>query len=167
MAIIQYKGNNQTVETIADRSAITRLVDGMVVIVQDAIADPIAGPGVATYRYNATTEDWILISTSNVNTVQFNTEELTVAGGSVTLSYYPLDNQLWGMTIIEGDVIIGDIRLEDVTVTDGVVSGLEAYDGKSLRITYAYGSQVAAINSMLGDTSLSTTEEILAELPTV
>ena len=51
MAVILYKGPNKTVATIADRNAITVKHDSMVVTVLDAIADPDAGAGIATFRW--------------------------------------------------------------------------------------------------------------------
>lgn len=152
MAIILYQNADKTVADIAERNALTYKINNMVVTVLDAIADPDVGAtGIATYRYNeeinAGAGGWILISKSTSDTMSFDTEELTIASGEVTASNLPVDNQIWDVHVVDGNVIIADIREEDLTVSAGNISGLGAYDGKKLRFTYAYGTVTAQITS--------------------
>jgi hypothetical protein len=151
MAIILYQNADKTVDDIAARNALPYKINNMVVTVLDAISDPDAGTGVATYRYNESINSgaggWILISKSTTDTMSFDTEELTIASGEVTASNIPVDNQIWDVHIVDGDVIIADIREEDLTVSAGTISGLGAYDGYKLRFTYAYGSVTSQITS--------------------
>jgi len=149
MAVILYKSANTTVNTIADRNAIPYKVDHMVATVLDAIADPVAGAGIATYRYNASLDQWILISKSSVETMSFETEELLIVNGAVSPSQIPTDNQIWDVKVVDGNVIIADVRVEDLTVTPSSVSGLNAYDGYKLRFTYAYGTVTQQMDSYL------------------
>ena len=60
MAIVSHGSLNKTVANIAERNSLPNKINNMVVIVQDAIDDSEAGVGIATYRYNALTDSWIL-----------------------------------------------------------------------------------------------------------
>ena len=62
MAITRYISFDKTVNTIADRNAIPNKVNGMTVVVRDAIADIAAGAGKAVYRWDDFDSIWILIS---------------------------------------------------------------------------------------------------------
>ena len=149
MAYINYKGFNKTVATIVDRNSIANKVDHMVVVVQDAIADPSAGAGKATYRWDATDESWILISKSTIDTISFATEELVISGGSVTAGNIPTDNKIWEILVVEGNVVLANVRLEDIVVNNGIISGLNDWEGKKLRFTYAYGTITQQLNTVL------------------
>ena len=140
MAVIIFKSANKTVADIAARDALSQRPDHMVVTVLNAIDDPSASSGTATYRWNASLSDWILISKASYETMSFDTEELLISGGSVTVSNIPMDNQIWDVKVVDGDVIIGEPRDEDLTVSGDTISGLGAWDGYKLRFTYAYGS---------------------------
>jgi hypothetical protein len=151
MAIILYQNADKTVDNIAARNALPYKINNMVVTVLDAISDPDAGSGVATYRYNETINGgsggWVLVSKSTYDTMSFDTEELTIASGEVTASNIPVDNQIWDVHVVDGNVIIADIREEDLTVSAGNISGLGSYDGYKLRFTYAYGSITSQITA--------------------
>lgn len=140
MAVILYKGANKTVNTIADRNAIAHKIDSMVVTVLDAIADPDAGAGIATFRWLASQSKWILVSKSGIESMNFATEELTISNGSVTPANVALSSTYWDVLVVNGDIIVADPKLEDFTVTPGGISGLDEYNGYKLRVTYAYGT---------------------------
>ena len=151
MATIVYKDANETVADIAARNAITRLVPHMVVTVLDAIADVNAGAGVATYRWNESLSRWILISKDAYDSINFITEELLITGGAVTLSQSPTGNQVWDMNVVVGDTIIYEPRAEDYTISSSSITGLEAFEGDKLRVTYAYGTVHQQIDSYIDD----------------
>jgi hypothetical protein len=73
MAVILYKGPNKTVATIADRNALEVKHESMVVTVLDAIADANAGAGIATYRWVGSSNEWILVSKSGTESINFKT----------------------------------------------------------------------------------------------
>jgi len=141
MSIILYKKADKTVADIAARNALTKKPDDMVVTVLDAIADPDAGAGVATYRWNQTLGYWLLISSTTSESMSFNTEELLITDGSVTASNIPINGKLWNVTIVSGDVIQADIRAEDLIISGPNISNINAtYNGLKLRFTYGFGS---------------------------
>jgi len=151
MAVILYKNADKTVNNITERNAITPKVDNMVVTVVDAIADVDAGAGVATYRWSESLNRWLLISKSSTETMSFETVELTIAAGKVVPPNVPVNNVLWDLFIVDGDVIMQELRLSDIIVTSTLISGLGDYDGKKLRFTYAYGSITQQIETYIDD----------------
>lgn len=152
MAVIVYKNYDKTVATIADRNAITAKIDNMVVTVIDAIADVDAGSGVATYRWNDQLNKWVLISKSTVDTMSFETVELTIAAGKVTPPNMPINNVIWNIYVMGvNDEIEAELRLEDIIVSSSLISGLGTYDGKKLRFTYAYGSITQQIETYMNE----------------
>lgn len=167
MAITRHSSFDTTVQSIADRNSIENKVDHMVVLVKDAIADVDAGPGKATYRYDASDSSWILVSKSNFSTMSFDTEEIQISNGSVTLSNIPKDGKIWNISVISGDVILAEMRLEDLTISNAVVSGIPSnFDGNTFRCTYGYGSIAQQLNSVIDNMGAGqTAEEILLELP--
>jgi|GEM_PF-1770836 uncharacterized membrane protein len=140
MAVILYKGPNKTVATIAARNAIAVKHDSMVVTVLDAIADPAAGAGIATFRWVESTSAWILVSKSGVESINFETEELLISNGSVTPSNVAISGNYWNIVVVNGDVIQAELKLENLTSNLNSISGLDDYNGLSLRVTYAYGT---------------------------
>ena len=158
MAITRYSSFNRTVQTIAERDAIENLVDHMVVIVTDAIDDPAAGEGKATYRWDPSDSSWVLISKSNYNTTYFETEELNITDGTVTLSNYPMNNQLWNIQIIQDSLIYAELRIEDLEIVDNTITGLSEFNGKSIRLTYAYGTVLQQLSAMTGGMDFTGTE---------
>ena len=151
MAVVLYKNADKTVDTIAERNNIPYKIDNMVVTVIDAIADPDAGAGIATYRYNAQLGNWILISKSSTETMSFDTEELLISNGEVNPSNVPSNNQIWDIKVIDGDVIIADIRIEDIDVSATTIQGLGDYNGYKLRFAYAYGSTTQQISTYVDE----------------
>lgn len=149
MAVRRHSNFDKTVNTIADRNALVQKVNGMVVTVLDSIADPDAGSGKAIYRWVEEDQSWAIIYKSVYRTMSFETEELTIMNGEVIASNIPTDNMIWDISVIEGDIIMASPRLEDLTVVNGIISGLNDYNGKKLRFTYGYGSVVQQLNSVL------------------
>lgn len=140
MATILYKNADKTVSSITERNNLPIKIDNMVVTVLDAIADPNAGAGVATFRWNDTTSSWILISKSATDTMNFETEELVITQGRVSPKNIAIDNVVWGIKILEGNIVIAEPTLDSIIVTPTLISGLGLWEGKSLRFTYAYGT---------------------------
>jgi hypothetical protein len=149
MAIILYKNADKTVSNIAERNAIAAKIDNMVVTVVDAIADVAAGTGVATYKWNAALNRWLLISKSSIDTMSFETVELTISDGKVTPPNVPVNNVLWDIFVMDGDIIAQELRLSDIIVSPVLISGLGVYDGKKLRFTYAYGAITQQIEQQI------------------
>jgi hypothetical protein len=147
MAIVLYKNADRTVDTISDRNSIDKKIDNMVVTVLDAISDPDAGSGVATYRWSAQLNKWLLISKSTVETMSFETVESNIVAGKLIPQNVPSNNVIWDIYVVDGNTIINELRLEDVIVTPTLISGLGLYDGYKLRYTYAYGSVTQQITS--------------------
>jgi hypothetical protein len=147
MAIVLYKNADRTVDTIGDRNSIDKKIDNMVVTVLDAISDPDAGSGVATYRWSEQLNKWLLISKSTVETMSFETVESNIVAGKVIPQNIPSNNVIWGIYVVDGSTIINELRLENVIVTPTLISGLGLYDGYKLRYTYAYGSVTQQITS--------------------
>lgn len=160
MAVILYKGPNVTVNAIADRNAISVKHDSMVVTVLDAIADPDAGAGIATFRWLEASSKWILVSKSGTENLNFETEELVISNGSVTPSNVAISGNYWNIAVVNGNVIEADLKLEDLTAGLNSISGLDDYNGLSLRVTYAYGS----IGQQVTDYVTLKVSELSAEL---
>ena len=151
MAVIRYSTFDKTVQTIIDRNNITNKVDGMTVVVLDAISDINAGPGKAVYRWESTSASWILVSKVGVDTISFATEELLIANGKVVPSNIALDNQIWNVDVIEGSLIVAQPRIEDLYIDYTGINGLSAFNGKKLRFTYAYGTVSVQMSSIIQD----------------
>ena len=160
MGIIRHTNFDKKVNTIADRNAITKKINHMTVLVNDAIADINAGAGKATYRWDTDDNSWILISKSSNETVSFITEELVIANREVTLSNYPMNNAVWNAVIINNGSIQGDLNLNTITITGGKILNMDpAFNGQILRLTYAYGTMVAQLNSVIEEkVNLAVTE---------
>lgn len=156
--IIRHKTFDTTVNTIDDRNNIQYKVDHMVVLVKDAISDMDAGPGEATYRYDATGLKWILISKSTTYTMSFGTEELMIIGGSVVPSNIPANNSIWDVLVLDGDNVIAYPRAEELAITPTSINNLTEYEGKKLRFTYAYGTFTQQMNSVLDERIGETTD---------
>ena len=140
MAVILYKGPNKTVANILARNAIAVKHDSMVVTVLDAIADPDAGAGIATFRWVESTSQWILVSKSGIESINFVTEELLISNGAVTPTHIAISSNYWNVLVVNGDIVQAEPKLENLTLTPNSISGLDAYNGYKLRVTYAYGT---------------------------
>jgi len=148
MAIIKQRGLQVTVQNIAERNAITKRPDHLVVHVIDAISDPLAGSGTAIYRWDTTSSEWILISAGAEKTVTFETFKGTIDNGQVILPNIPLNNNLWDMNVQINNVVYAFPQLEDLTVFNGTVSNLDEYNGYTFSCTYAYGSITTQLQSV-------------------
>jgi hypothetical protein len=166
MAIVLYKNADRTVDTISYRNSIDKKIDNMVVTVLDAISDPDAGSGVATYRWSAQLNKWLLISKSTVETMSFETVESNIVAGKVTPQNVPSNNVIWDIYVVDGTTIISELRLEDVIVTPTLISGLGLYDGYKLRYTYAYGSVTQQITSYVDSKIADLVAGVPADLDT-
>ena len=152
MAITRYSTFDKTVNTIAERNAIVNKVNHMTVVVKDAIADPSAGAGKAIYRWDAVDNIWILISKSTYETISFITEEILIANGEVQLSNFPVNNNVWNAVVLSGQLIYADLNISAVTVANSKITGIAPeFNGKTLRVTYAYGSIAVQITTAIED----------------
>jgi hypothetical protein len=149
MAVTRLSNFDRTVQTIADRNAITSPVNGMVVTVVDAIADLNVGAGTASYRWNDKLGTWMLTFKDTYQSMSFDTEELTIANGSVLPSHFPTDNHIWDIQVLDGDAAIAFPRIQDLTISTAGISGLDAYNGYKLRFSYGYGTISQQLNSVL------------------
>lgn len=154
MAIIKQRGLQTRAATINDRNIIAKKPEHLVVHVDDAIADPLAGPGPAIYRWTEFGGGrWILLSSGTEKTISYVTKELQIVDGIVVSPNLPLNNFIWDIQIVEGDTVIAYPRIEDLNVSLGLIRGLDLYNGKSLRFTYAYGSITSQLQTALDSKS--------------
>ncbi len=150
MAIIKQRGLQLRVATINDRNSITKKPEHLVVHVDDAIADILAGAGPAIYRWTeADGGKWMLLSSGAEKTVSFETKELLIENGLVSAPNLPLNNFIWDIQVVEGDNVIAYPRVEDLDISLGLISGLDIYNGHKLRFTYAYGSIASQLQTAL------------------
>ena len=153
MAIIKQRGLQLTVDTIGDRNAIVKRPDHLVVHVKDAIADVTAGAGTAIYRWSEHDSTWVLISAGAEKTITFETNEQTIINGEVTLPNIPLNHNVWEIMIVDRDITVAYPRVEDLSFSNGTVSGLDAWGGLKLRCTYAYGTITDQLKTALDSKS--------------
>jgi len=146
MGIIYYKKYDKTVDTIADRNALTP-IDNMVCTVKDSIADINTNGGVATYRYNQSLLQWVLVSKSNEDTLSFVTEEVVISNGYANQTNVILDNSIWDVSILDGDNIIATPRSEDLVITNTSIFVGTEYNGYKLRFTYSFGEMRANLET--------------------
>lgn len=150
MAIIKQRGLQLRVATISDRNNITKKPEHLVVHVDDAIADPLAGVGPAIYKWTeASGGKWLLLTSGAEKTISFETKELVITNGVVSAPNLPLNNFIWDIQLLQNDVVIAYPRIEDLNINLGLISGLDAYNGGKLRFTYAYGSIASQLQTAL------------------
>ena len=153
MAITRHSNFDKTVNTIIDRNNITNKVDGMTVIVLDAIADTNVGSGKAVYRWDSSDNTWILISKTSIDTMNFITEEAVVTNSEMNLSFIPVNNQVWNAVLLNDDIIYADLNVKDVTISMGKITNIPSqYNGMKLRVTYAYGTISSQVTTVIEDT---------------
>ncbi len=150
MAIIKQRGLQLRVATISDRNNITKKPEHLVVHVDDAIADPLAGVGPAIYKWTeASGGKWLLLTSGAEKTISFETKELIITNGVVSAPNLPLNNFIWDIQLLQNDVVIAYPRIEDLNINLGLISGLDAYNGGKIRFTYAYGSIASQLQTAL------------------
>src|SRR5574344_317905 len=153
MAITRYSTFDRTVNTIADRNEIQHKIDGMTVVVLDAIADINAGASKAVYRWDASDNPWIMITKQGIDTMNFITEELVIVNGVVELSNIPVNNEIWNAVIINNDSIMADLSTRDVIIERGEIKNIpEQFNGYKLRFTYAYGTLAQQVITAIEET---------------
>ena len=151
MAILITNDGDRIVGTIAERNAITRRFDGMVVTVQDSIADVYTGGGAANYTWNVTRNKWFLTWKENSDDLVFTSEELIIAEqGLVTLSKTPQSNMAWDCFVTDLDnMLLVDLSNPFISGTSLSI-GSSDYTGMKLFCTYAYGRTQATV-AAIGD----------------
>ena len=167
MAITRHSNFDKTVNTITDRNNILNKVDGMTVVVLDAIADTNVGNGEAVYRWVSSDNTWILISKTSIDTMNFITEEAIISNSEMSLSYIPVNNQVWNAILLNGDVIYTDLNVKDVTIATGKITNIPSqYNGMRLRVTYAYGTLVSQVSTIIENTVKLTGNQIIEDVKT-
>ncbi len=68
-----------------------------------------------------------------------NDEQISIENGTAVLARIPLKGKVWGVMIIDPatNTIVGLPKGSDLAVTDASISGLDTYNGKEIRVTYA------------------------------
>ena len=136
---------HKIVDNIVLRNLLPERFDGQEVTVRDATDDPLLGSGSASYKWMASQNRWALTWSDVYPTMSFAHEDLTIANGKATTSNVPADGVVWAAYVI--DPVDGGI-LQDVkpavnlTQLDLLTTD---YDGKKLRVIYAYGSSSAQL----------------------
>lgn len=144
-----YNDGDRTVATIADRNAIVTKFEGMVVTVNDAIADVLTGGGVAKYQWSATAERWLLIWKETVDNLTFFNDSSVIVNGIATATHYPASQVVWNSLIIRVNdgLVVAELNQLPVNGTD-IAIGTNAFDGETLYFTYAYGAIEANVRSI-------------------
>jgi len=151
MAIIIYNDGDLSVGTIAERNAIVKRFEGMLVNVADATADANVGGGAATYRWDEAGDKWVTVWVENTPTLNFTTEKKVLSGGIVTADNIPADSSVWSARVIDS---VSGRSLADArptVISNSIDVGTSDYDGHYLEYTYAYGSIVAQIEAVIGE----------------
>ena len=140
-----YNTGDKSVQTIADRDAITKRFDGMEVTVADASDDVFVGEGMARYKWYVTPARWFLTWKETQDTFSIITETKQILGGNVIANNPPQDGVVWNEYILDAnDGIVGEIV---TTAVGNIVNiGTASYDGYYLKFTYGYGHIQAAVN---------------------
>lgn len=144
-----YNDGDRTVANIAARNALATKFEGMVVTVNDAIADILTGGGVAKYQWNATTERWMLIWKETVDNLNFFNDSAVIVNGKVTATYYPSSQIVWNVLIIDSVIgaIVAEFAQPPVSGNE-ITLGTNDFDGKTLYFTYAYGAIEANVRAI-------------------
>lgn len=163
MSTILHQFADKTVADIAARDALPHRPDNLVVVVIDASADANVGTGVATYRWTKHLLQWLLIAKETVETVKFATEQITIANTTVLATNIPINNEIWDIKIFDGSILIAELKIEDIQVQGSHIGGLAAWDGKSIRFTYAYGTFAQQLDVYLEERMDSIRDNVTAE----
>lgn len=136
MAVVLHRQPQVTVSTIADRNAITKRPNGLVVVVEDTTGDVNTLGGVGSYKWVESLQEWLLLSKSGNDTMTFETEELLIVNGMVTTSGVITGSKIWDISILNGDVAVAFPRVEDLVITSNTIANLRDFDGYKIRFTY-------------------------------
>jgi hypothetical protein len=138
---------HKLVDNIVLRNLLPERFDGQEVTVRDATDDPLLGSGSAAYKWMASQNRWALMWSDIYPTMSFAHEDLPIVNGNATASNIPADGIVWSSYVIDTDQgILQDIKPRVTLNNLNLLTN--DYDGLTLRITYAYGSTSAQINSI-------------------
>lgn len=161
MAIIITNDGDRIVPDLAARDAYTSPFDGMRITVADSTGDVFTQGGKATYQWNASTSNWLLVWKENKDSLEFVTESQVISGGKAIAANVPQSEMVWGCTVqdvtVEGDSII----LAEISPTvsgDQISIGTNVYDGKTLVFTYGYGVIQAAVSQILASGGITSAD---------
>lgn len=155
---------HKIVDTIPLRNLLVERFDGQEVTVRDATDDPLLGSGSASYKWMASQNRWALMWSDIYPTMSFAHEDLTISNGTATASNVPADGVVWAAYVIDTD---GGI-LQDVKPAVNFAQldiGTTDFDGKKLRVSYAYGSTSAQLNVIIA--TLTPKTDIITTFNTV
>lgn len=143
-----YNDGDKNVTTIADRNAIAVKFDGMLVTVTDSIADVLTGGGPAKYQWSEALQRWLLVWRETVDNLNFINDSSPIVNGVATCLYYPSSQVVWNALVVNSDGLVeAEFSQPPVTGVE-IALNTNAFDGKTLRFTYAYGAIEAAVHSL-------------------
>jgi hypothetical protein len=139
---------HKIVDNIVLRNLLPERFDGQEVTVRDATDDPLLGSGSAAYKWMDSQTRWVLTWSDVYPTLNFAHEDLDIVGGKATATNVPTDGVVWSSYVIDvtDNSIIQDVKPAvnlanlDILTTD--------FDGLKLRVSYAFGSTSAQINTV-------------------
>ena len=147
MAIIIHNDGDKVVGSIPERNLLAKRFDGMRVRVLDATGDIQVAGGSAEYLWDTSVVGgrWVITWADNYPTMSFANETLPIVGSTVTLGNVPANGVLFTAVIVDdNNVIMGDADIASVNL--GLVTlANSGYNGKRLRVNYAYGSMASQI----------------------
>ena len=153
MAVLVQRSADQTVANIPALYALTRVTEGMTVMVQDAIGDVNAGEGWAIYRWSAPAGAWALVVKENKDTMSLTTESKVISGDHVLASNVPANGVIWNVFVQTNPNDLSQIVEVQTNVTGGDIALIPdtpgQFDGMRLCYTYAYGTVTQQLQSVL------------------
>ncbi|AEH03592.1 tail protein [Pseudomonas phage PhiPA3] len=147
MGILVANDGDVVVASIAARDEIAIKRPQMLVLVEDATADPVFGGGSVQYIWDHVALGWSPIWSSRKPNLTFVTEEKVITGGQVTADHVVKDNVVLSAIILDTDNTILSDAVPTVSGT-AINLGTNTYDGKRLHYTYAYGSLTQLIENI-------------------
>ena len=143
MPVIQHKSSDRTVANIADRNAISPRPDHLTVVVLDTIGDPQVLGGKAVYRWNETSQEWLLLFKENADSLTFTSESKTITNDSVTTLNVPASGIIWDVFVML-DETTKTIEQIETSISGNTITVIPntpgQFNGKKLHYKYAYGS---------------------------
>ena len=151
MAVIQHKSSDRTVANIAARNAISPRPDHLTVVVLDTIGDPQVLGGKAVYRWNETSQEWLLLVKENADSLTFTSESKTITNDSVTTLNVPASGIIWDVFVML-DETTKTIEQIETSVSGNTITVIPntpgQFNGKKLHYKYAYGSIIQQLEEL-------------------
>lgn len=154
MAKIVQRNFDKVVDTIADRDLIDVKQIGTVVKVENANDDPdVGGAYYAFYTWDGVT--WVLSQKGGIDAASFLTESVLITNGIATLSNLPIDGNIWEVSVNDPSTneVIYHLAQENLSVSFYEVINLEEYNGLNFRCSYAFGTVVSQVSTLIEDSN--------------